>query len=119
MQKKITARHFDLTPQIRDRADEELDSLSRFFDNIISAEFVLNVERHRRSAELVVKVSRDTLKAEAESDDMHKSMSAAIDKMKTQLKKYKEKLKEKEPEQIVRAQEALTRPAIDDEAVDI
>lgn len=119
MQKKITARHFDLTPQIRDRAEEELEGLSRFFDNIISAEFVLNVERHRRSAELVVKVSRDTLNAEAESDDMYKSMSGAIDKMKIQLKKHKEKLKEKEPGQIIRAEEILTRPATDDESVDV
>ncbi len=119
MQKKITARHFDLTPQIRERADEEMDGLSRFFDNIISAEFILDVERHRRLAELKVKVSRDTLSAEAESDDLYKSMSLAVDKIKIQLKRHKEKLKEKEPEQITRVHEALTRPKTDDDAVDV
>ena len=118
MQKKITARHFDLTPQIRERADEEMDGLNRFFDNIISAEFILDVERHRRLAELKVKVTRDMLTAEGESDDMYKSMSLAVDKIKIQLKRHKEKLKEKEPEQITRTQEALTRPKTDDESLD-
>jgi putative sigma-54 modulation protein len=119
MQKKITARHFDLTPEIRERADEEMDGLNRYFDNIISAEFILDVERHRRLAELKVKVSRDILAAEGESDEMYKSMSLAVDKMKIQLKRHKEKLKEREPEQITKTQEALTRPSTDDEALDV
>ncbi len=119
MLKKITGRHFELTPQIRARADEELDRLGKFFDNIISGEFTLDVERHRRLAELRMTVSREVLTATGESDDMYKSMSMAVDRMETQLKRHKEKLKEKYPGQIEEVNQALTRPATDDEAVDM
>jgi ribosome-associated translation inhibitor RaiA len=50
MQKKVTARHFDLTPEMKARAEEEIDGLTRFYDRIISAEFILDTERHRRIA---------------------------------------------------------------------
>ena len=63
MQKMVTARHFDLTPEIRAKAEDEMEGLTRFFDNIISAEFILDMERHRRIAELRVKVYKDVIAA--------------------------------------------------------
>ncbi|MCB2230896.1 ribosome-associated translation inhibitor RaiA [bacterium] len=119
MQKKITARHFDLTPEIREKAEEEMDGLSRFFDNIISSEFILDVERHRRIAELRVKVYKEVLSATAETDDMYASIDASIDKVKTQLKKYKGKLKDKDPGKIEKLAEERTRPSTNPDEVDV
>ncbi|MBD3402708.1 ribosome-associated translation inhibitor RaiA [candidate division GN15 bacterium] len=119
MQKKITARHFDLTPEIREKAEEEMDGLTRFFDNIISAEFILDVERHRRIAELRVKVYKETMSATAETDDMYASIDSAIDKVKAQIKKYKGKLKDKDPNKIGRLQQERTRPSTNPDEVDV
>ncbi len=119
MQKKVTARHFDLTPEIKGKAEDEMEGLTRYFENIISAEFILDVERHRRMAELKVKVYNQTLSGTAETDDMYASIEMAVDKMKAQLKKYKGKLKERRPEEIIETTEALTRPSVNPDEVDI
>ena len=119
MLKKVTARHFDLTPEIKSKAEAEMEGLTRYFDNIISAEFILDVERHRRMAELKVKVYNSVLAGTGETDDMYNSIDMAIDKVKSQLKKHKGKLKRKDPEQIAEKTEALTRPSTDIDEVDI
>lgn len=118
MLKKISARHFDLTEEMKQKAEAEMDSLTRFFENIISADMVLDAERHRRIAELNVKVYNHTLSASGESDDIYNSIDMAVDKIKTQLKKYKGKLKDKNPEAISETIDHLTRPETDDETIE-
>ena len=119
MLKKISARHFDLTDEMKERAESEMDALTRYFENIISAELVLDTERHRRIAELNVKVYNNILTASADTDDMYNSISMAVDKVKTQLKKYKGKLKHKRPEAITETKDELTRPSTNVDEVDI
>ncbi len=118
MQRKVTARHFDLTPEIKAKAEEEIDGLTRFFDRIVSAEFVLDAERHRRSAELHVKVHAHTLSGSAETDDIITAISAAADKVKARLKKFKGKLKDKDPAEITDLMSTTTLPDTDVEGVD-
>lgn len=119
MQKRITARHFDLTPDMKSKAEEEMDGLTRFYDRIVSAEFILDAERHRRLAELRVKVSTTTITATGETDDIYSAMGQAVDKVKAQLKKYKGKLKEKKPDEIADLTESVTQPSTDVDGVDM
>ena len=110
MKTKVTARHFDMTPEIKERAEEEIGNLTKYFDNIISAEFVLDSEKHRRMAELSVHISNHTISGSGETDDIIASMDIAADKVKGQLKKYKGKMKEKRPDMINETTAARTRP---------
>jgi len=117
--KKVTARHFDLTPEIRAKAEAEMDGLTRFFDNIVSAEMVLDAERHRRVAELKVNVFNNLIQGRGETDDMYNSIDLAVDKVKGQLKKYKGKLKHRKPEEVAEVKESLTRPTTDVDDVEM
>jgi putative sigma-54 modulation protein len=119
MQKSVTARHFDLTPEIKDRAEAEMEGLTRFFDHIISAEFVLGVEKRRRLAELNVKIPNHKIICKGETEDMVSAMEVAVDKVKGQLRKYKGKMKNRRPEEINEVMEAVTRPATDPDEVDV
>jgi putative sigma-54 modulation protein len=118
MTMQITARHFDLTPEMKTLAEENYDSLKRFFDNIISARLILDVERHRKIAELHVTVYNQTLKSTGQADDMYASIESVFDKAKGQLKKYKGKLKGKDPHKISSVEASATKPRTDDDAVD-
>jgi len=118
MQKIITARHFDLTPEMKERAEADIESLTRYFENIISAELVLETERHRRIAELRVKVFNNSITGTGDTDDMYNSIGVAVDKVKGQLKKYKGKLKERRPEEIADTISELTRPATNPDEID-
>lgn len=118
MQKTITARHFDLTEEMRERAESEMDGLTRYFENIISAELVLDLERHLHKAELRVKVYNHNITGTGETDDMYNSISVSVDKVKGQLKKYKGKLKDRRPEEISETINKLTRPHTDVDEID-
>lgn len=118
MQTTITARHFDLTDEMKETVEADIDGLTRYFENIISAEMVLDKERHRCSAELRVKVSNSVLNGTAETDDMYTAIAAAVDKVKSQLIKYKGKLKERRPEEITETIGELTRPSTDPDSLD-
>jgi len=119
MQTTITARHFELTEEMKDRAEGEIEGLTRYFENIISAELILDKERHLRKAELRVKVYKETLTGTGDTDDLYNSIGQAVDKVKAQLKKYKGKLKDRRPEEIADIKDELTRPSTNPEEVDL
>lgn len=118
MLKTITARHFDLSDDMKAKAEDEMEGLKRYFDNIISAELILATEKHIKIAELKVRVYNQTLAAKADTDDFYSSIASAVEKIKTQLKKYKGKLKNKKPEQIAGVIDELTKPSTDTEGLE-
>lgn len=118
MLKTITARHFDLSSEMKKKAEAEIDGLNKFYDNIISADLILDSEKHRKKAELKIRVYNQTLAATADTDDIYSSIDAVVEKIKGQLKKYKGKLKDKRPEQITSAVQKLTKPSTDDEEIE-
>lgn len=116
---EITARHFDLTPELREHVESEVEGLTRFFDNIISSEVILDVEKYHQTAEIKARVYNTVITGTGDSNDMYASIEMAIDKVKTQLKKYKGKLKLKKPEQINRTVRSLTKPKTNVDEIDV
>ncbi len=116
---EITARHFDLTPELREHIEKEINGLTRYFENIIASQVILDVEKYRQTVEIKAKVYREVITGKADTDDMYQSIEQAVGKVKKQLKKYKGKLKDKRPEEITETIEQATRPETDVDAVDI
>ncbi len=103
MQTRITARHYQLNNGIKEFAQERISTLLKFFENIIDAHIILDQIRHNQIAELTVKVYGTKLMSKGKSTDMRASIDQAVEKMEKQLKKYKTRLKQKDPEKITRA----------------
>jgi putative sigma-54 modulation protein len=95
MQSRTTARHFDLTEELKSFTDKEIDKLERYFNNIIDTHLILDAEKSRMTAELKVKVYGTVLTSKVRSFDMYESVEKVMDKMEQQLKRYKERLKDK------------------------
>ncbi len=95
MQIRTTARHFDLTDDLRDFAEKHVQRLSRYFDHIIDSHLILETEKSRKTAELKLQVYGTVLTSKHKSFDMYDSVEKVIDKMEGQLKRYKGKLKDK------------------------
>lgn len=92
----ITARHFKAPDKLKEFAANETQRLSRFFDNIIDVDIILNYikpHKSKQEAELQIKVYGQVLKVSAVSEDMYKSIDIAIKKAERQLKKYKGRLR--------------------------
>ena len=118
MKTRISARHFELTPELKDLAEENFASLERYYNNIVSVHLILDVEKHRKMAETQIKVYGQTISSTEESGDMYASIEAVFDKAREQLKKYKGKLKQKNPREITTAQADAAKPKTDVDSVD-
>ena len=91
MQITITARHFDLTNAIRDHVDGSCMKLERYFDHIITANFILSLEKSGNKVELMLHAPKHNLKCEAVEKDMYLAIDNAVDRMEKQVKKMKDK----------------------------
>jgi putative sigma-54 modulation protein len=105
MKIKVTGRRIELSEGIKGRATTEIEKLDRFFDNIISASLVLTQDKHRFDGELTMNVSRSNLVAKASTEDMFATIEEVTDKMASQLKKHKEKIKDRK-QKVVAAKKA-------------
>lgn len=106
MNLRVTARHFDLSDELKSHVENRAARLERFFDNIIDMHWMLDVDKHRQLAEVTVKVYGTVLTGSALTSDIYASVDEATDKMEGQLKKYKARLKERDQRTIADAKGA-------------
>ena len=84
----FTGRHVEVTEALRLFAQERLDKMATYLDDVIDTHVILSVEKHRHLAEVTLKTRKDDFVASAETDDMYQSLSQALDKLETQAHKH-------------------------------
>lgn len=92
MQVNVTGHHIEVTPALRDYVNDKMERISRHFDNVISANVVLKVERHNHEAEATIQAPKRSLFANQTSDDMYAAIDGLVDKLDKQVRRYKDKL---------------------------
>jgi putative sigma-54 modulation protein len=95
MKIKLTAKHLKLTEPIRQYVREKVEKSQKFFDHIIWAEVFLSVEKRAHNAEIVIHAPGQTFRSLATASDLYSSIDLASDKIDAQLKKFKERLKDR------------------------
>jgi len=87
---RVTGRHLSVTEPIKDYAIKKIEGLHLDFPRIIEAHIILDIEKYRHSAEIVMHCANHiTIEASEETDDMYASIDAVIDKIARQMRKYK------------------------------
>jgi putative sigma-54 modulation protein len=90
---KVTGRHVSITEPIKDYAEKKIEGLHLDYPKIIEAHVILNVEKYRHHAEVVLICSNHiTIEASAETSDMYGSIDQVIGKIAQQMRKYKTKI---------------------------
>jgi putative sigma-54 modulation protein len=74
MQIRTTARHFDLTDDLKRFVENQTEKLEKYFNNIIDTHLILDAEKSRMTAELKVKVYGTVLTSKYGSFDMYDSV---------------------------------------------
>lgn len=104
----ISERHMPESQALNDYALSKIESLQRYFDGVISVNVIMDVEKERHIVELMAHLVRGKVaKAQAESDSMYASIDEAVAELKQQLRKYKERLRDKRPARRAAAQARL------------
>ncbi len=125
----VQGKHLDVTPALREYAEEKVGKISRYFDQVQEAQVVLSVERRdgmgkAQVVEVTVWGDGLVLRGEEASQDMYASIDLVFDKLRKQIEKYRSKLIERrrisESRRKDRLAEAIRaeqrRPDIDPEA---
>jgi len=92
MQLNISGHHLDITPALKQHTNEKLSKIKHHFDQVMNVNMILEVQKDVQTAEATIHVSGADLFAKAESHDMYASIDKLINKLDSQILRYKEKL---------------------------
>jgi putative sigma-54 modulation protein len=90
---QVTGRHVSVTDAMKEYCRRRLACLHLDYPKIIEVQVILDVEKYRHTAEVILHCSNHiTLEASAESDDMYASIDQVVDRIARQMRKYKTRL---------------------------
>lgn len=92
MRINVSARHFKASNKLQEFAANEVMRLKKFFDNITDGEIILDWQKGSKSSEIILNVNGIRLTATEASNDFYKCIPKAVDKLESQLRRYKGKL---------------------------
>ncbi len=95
MQTSVTFKNLDPSEPLKAYVTEKLDRFDRLLDNPAEASVVLSVEKFRHIAEISITGDRLNINGREEINDMYSAIDMALDKLETQLKKSKQKIRER------------------------
>jgi putative sigma-54 modulation protein len=95
----ITMRHEQITPALKEYVEKKIESLHLDYPRIIEAKIILDVQKNRHIAEIVLFCANHiTIEAQTEERDMYVALDATIDKISRRMRKQKTRLmKQKRP----------------------
>lgn len=91
----ITGRNMEVTPALRQYAEEKIAKMEKYLHKITSAHVIMSVEKYRHIAEVTITAFGVTLKGQEETGDMYSSIDLVMDKIEIQAKKVKDKVVDK------------------------
>lgn len=95
VQVKVSARHGHLNPETQQVIHDKAEKLLHFFERVTLIEVILDLRGEAKKAEVLLNAEhKHDFTAHAEAEDVLIAVNVAIDKMKVQLKHYKEKIQD-------------------------
>jgi putative sigma-54 modulation protein len=88
----ITGRNVDITPALRECAEEKLAKLGKLLDGTLDIHVVLAIEKHRHCAEIRVHSRSGVFSGHQKTGDLYASIGEVADKLERQVIKHKQKL---------------------------
>jgi len=93
MQVKVTFRNTDPNDDVKNRAEEKADKIKKLMQSPIQVSFVFSKDKLNHFSELTVTGDGAHLSSSVKSTDYFSAIDESIDKMMTQLRKHKDKMK--------------------------
>ena len=92
----ITGRNIDITEGLKSAVEEKLGKLDRFFAPETEVNVTLSVEKERQKIEVTIPVKGNIIRSEQVSNDMYVSIDLVEEVIERQLRRYKNKLVDKQ-----------------------
>lgn len=95
MNVEFTARHYHLDDELREYANKKLEKLEPFLEEPVEIHLILETEKIREIAELVVRHRHGDFQATEEAEDMRDAIFAVIGKVEKQARRARKKFMDK------------------------
>lgn len=88
---KITGRHLVITSALRQHIESRFDRLVRYDVTLTHLEVILGVSKLQHHAEVVCTVQGRRIQAKASTREMYATIDQLVDRLRTQIRKQKER----------------------------
>jgi putative sigma-54 modulation protein len=95
MKTSVTFKNIEPSEPLKSYVSDKLDRFDRFLDSPAEANVVLQVEKFRHIAEININGRKFNIIAKEETNDMYSAIDMALDKISKQIRKNKEKIKDR------------------------
>ena len=96
MKIEFTGRHIEVTPALKAHVEEQFSKIEHVFDGKpAKAHVIIEVERGRHRAEIIINWRNESLTAVSTNSDMYQSLSQTVGKIEKQARKLKDKVIDK------------------------
>ena len=92
----IVGRNIEVTPGLRAAVEEKIGKLDKYFNPDTEVHVTLSVEKERQKIEVTIPVKGSIIRSEQVSNDMYVSLIWWKRSLREQLKKYKNKIVDKQ-----------------------
>lgn len=94
----VTFRQIEPTESLKAYAEEKASKIDKYFDFPVEVHIVLAVQKFRRMADVTLSVNGTVIKAVEETEDMYSAIDQVMDKIEKQIKRYRDKMRKRRPE---------------------
>ena len=91
----ISGKNIDITEGLKSAIEDKIGKLEKYFTPDTEVHVTLSVEKERQKIEVTIPVKGTVIRSEQVSNDMYVSIDLVEEIIERQLKKYKNKLIEK------------------------
>ena len=115
----IMGKNIDVTPGLKSAVEEKIGKLEKYFAPETEVHVTLSVEKDRHKIEVTIPVKGSIIRSEQVSNDMYVSIDLVEEIIERQLKKYKNKIVDREQGGESFRQDYIDRDYQDDEEIKI
>lgn len=115
----ISGKNLDITEGLRSAIEEKIGKLERYFTDTTEVHVTLSTEKNRQKIEITIPMRGSIIRAEEVSSDMYVSIDLVEEVIERQLRKYKNKLIDKEQNAAHLSQSFIEADDFEDEDIQI
>lgn len=90
----VTGRHVAVTDAMKDYAIEKVSKLERFSPRMIDASVTMDVQKLDQRVDIRIHFNNMDINSHAITPDMYASIDKAVDRLQTQIRRYKSKIQD-------------------------
>lgn len=113
----VTGRNVLVTDAMQQYAIDKISKIDRFSNRVVDVNVVMDIQKLEHRVDIIMKVDQIIVRCSANSENMYASIDKAVDRLKSQLSRYKRRIREHQIKgtTAVDINEVIVAPSVEEE----